>query len=297
MSCATPVLSSGPFGHVPETAGHVAEIAGHDPETAGHLRPKYAAAIILLLSTLKPALPGLLSRLDTLSLGPDWAHVELKFKELTVPSRDQDAPEPLNETELKPLENRSKQVAGKLLGKRILWVDDNFPQANSKEIAALRSLGLAIDTFKSTDDALAVLTRQGYDLVITDMRQASDDFAGKRLLNGMCEANILTPGIIYSYRFDSATGVPRNAAGTSWNRAHLFQLIFDIAELEFPPARCRPNWCTPTSTEPECQRPSPQASGYESLNAPTPPAPISPTSTVGEALPRPSTKPSNLKDK
>lgn len=44
MSCATPVLSSGPFGHVPETAGHVAEIAGHDPETAGHLRPKYAPA-------------------------------------------------------------------------------------------------------------------------------------------------------------------------------------------------------------------------------------------------------------
>lgn len=42
MSCATPVLSSGPFGHVPETAGHIAEIAGHDPETAGHLRPKYA---------------------------------------------------------------------------------------------------------------------------------------------------------------------------------------------------------------------------------------------------------------
>jgi hypothetical protein len=44
MLCATPVLSSGPFGHVPETAGHVADIAGHDRETAGHLRPKYAHA-------------------------------------------------------------------------------------------------------------------------------------------------------------------------------------------------------------------------------------------------------------
>jgi len=42
MSCATPILLSGPLGHVPETAGHVAEIAGHDPETAGHLHPKYA---------------------------------------------------------------------------------------------------------------------------------------------------------------------------------------------------------------------------------------------------------------
>jgi hypothetical protein len=43
MSCATPILPSGPLGHVPEMSGHVAEIAGHDPEKAGHVRPKYAA--------------------------------------------------------------------------------------------------------------------------------------------------------------------------------------------------------------------------------------------------------------
>ncbi|MEM5327800.1 hypothetical protein VSR34_14525, partial [Paraburkholderia sp. JHI2823] len=42
MSCATPILPSGPLGHVPEMTGHVAEIAGHDPETAGHVHPKYA---------------------------------------------------------------------------------------------------------------------------------------------------------------------------------------------------------------------------------------------------------------
>ena len=42
MSCATPILPSGPLGHVPEMTGHVAEIAGHHPEAAGHVRPKYA---------------------------------------------------------------------------------------------------------------------------------------------------------------------------------------------------------------------------------------------------------------
>jgi hypothetical protein len=42
MSCATPILPSGPLGHVPEMPGHVTEIAGHHPETAGHVRPKYA---------------------------------------------------------------------------------------------------------------------------------------------------------------------------------------------------------------------------------------------------------------
>ncbi|MEF9406812.1 hypothetical protein B7R77_07665 [Ralstonia solanacearum K60] len=35
MSCATPILPSGPLGHVPE-------IVGHDPETVGHVAPKYA---------------------------------------------------------------------------------------------------------------------------------------------------------------------------------------------------------------------------------------------------------------
>ncbi|MDN7521161.1 glycosyltransferase, partial [Burkholderia sp. AU45251] len=44
MSCATPILPSGPLRHVPEMTGHVAEIAGHDPETAGHVGPKYAAS-------------------------------------------------------------------------------------------------------------------------------------------------------------------------------------------------------------------------------------------------------------
>ncbi|MFP4894772.1 hypothetical protein, partial [Paraburkholderia sp. EG304] len=44
MSCATPILPSGPLGHVPEMTGHVAEIPGHDPETAGHVHPKYAVS-------------------------------------------------------------------------------------------------------------------------------------------------------------------------------------------------------------------------------------------------------------
>ncbi|AZU59722.1 amino acid-binding protein (plasmid) [Ralstonia solanacearum] len=42
MSCATPILPSGPLGHVAEMTGHVPEIVGHVPETAGHVAPKYA---------------------------------------------------------------------------------------------------------------------------------------------------------------------------------------------------------------------------------------------------------------
>ncbi|WP_408119492.1 2-oxoglutarate dehydrogenase component E1 family protein [Caballeronia grimmiae] len=98
MSCATPVLPSGSFGHVPETAGHVAEIAGHDPETAGHvaeiaghdpetaghLRPKYAltAAITRVPQnvSLHPIVASMLARWqDTVASedrSADWRFAE-----------------------------------------------------------------------------------------------------------------------------------------------------------------------------------------------------------------------------
>ena len=75
MSCATPVLPSGSFGHVPETAGHVAEIAGHDPETAGHLRPKYAAGT--LLSVLDDVSTELI---DVHAVWPKVAHLRPKVR-------------------------------------------------------------------------------------------------------------------------------------------------------------------------------------------------------------------------
>jgi hypothetical protein len=47
ISCATPILPSGPLG-APEMTGHAAEIAGHHPETGGHFRPKYARMLSCL---------------------------------------------------------------------------------------------------------------------------------------------------------------------------------------------------------------------------------------------------------
>jgi hypothetical protein len=58
MSCATPILPSGPPGHVPEILGHVAEIAGHHPETAGHVRPKYAHFAVTAYGDDKTSCPG-----------------------------------------------------------------------------------------------------------------------------------------------------------------------------------------------------------------------------------------------
>lgn len=206
---------------------------------------------VVLFKAIAPAIPGLLANVESLSLGSEWAHVEVKFRELTEPSSD---PRVLKEAELKPLQARAKQVAPKIEGKRILWVDEHFPSANEKEIAVLTGLGFTIDTVTKTDTALAELDKRGYDLLITNMLRDGDNFAGVKLLDKMCATHIYVPGIIYTWGFDTATGVPLNAVGVAFTRARMFQLIFDIAELGFPKPMCLPNSCTAdTMNTPACQ--------------------------------------------
>jgi hypothetical protein len=62
---------------------------------------------------------------------------------------------------------------------------------------------------------------------------------------------LLVPGIIHSWGLDSSTGIPVNAAHAT-NRATLFHLIFDEAELGSPRAQCKPNFCTSDSHEQAC---------------------------------------------
>ncbi|MEX3983988.1 hypothetical protein AB4Y45_33925 [Paraburkholderia sp. EG287A] len=209
-----------------------------------------AAAFVFIL--LRPVLPALLSHLDSIAIGPEWAHIELSFRGLTEASPNvgsaEHSPAPLTEAELKPLQARAIQVAAKITGRRILWVDNRIPD---KEYAALTSVGFTLDVVNSTEAALARLDQQGYDLMVTNMRRKEDEFAGVTLLNAMCQRHIYVPGIIYSWGFDPATGVPINAAHAQ-NRAELLQLVFDAAELGFPKARCEPNFCTTGSTDPAC---------------------------------------------
>lgn len=60
---------------------------------------------------------------------------------------------------------------------RILWVDDH-PKNNSFLIAALEERGVRVDTALSTDEALARLGQQPYDVVISDMQRPESAKAG-----------------------------------------------------------------------------------------------------------------------
>ena len=79
----------------------------------------------------------------------------------------------------------------------VLWVDDR-PDNNRFERQALEAFGVRFALATSTDDALAQLQRQHFDLVVSDMERHPDRRAGYTLLDVMREHDDKTPVIIYA---------------------------------------------------------------------------------------------------
>lgn len=89
------------------------------------------------------------------------------------------------------------RVIRRLQGSRILWVDDR-PGNNIFERQALEALGVNIDLATSTEEALQIVRRRSYDLIISDMGRPRDEKAGYTLLGQLREAGNMTPFVIYS---------------------------------------------------------------------------------------------------
>lgn len=88
-------------------------------------------------------------------------------------------------------------VYDNLIGKRVLWVDDN-PDNNELVARALRRLGLDVEQVTSTETALGNMERSHYDLVISDMGRGSDMQAGYRLLHAIRERGSDVPFAIFA---------------------------------------------------------------------------------------------------
>ena len=73
--------------------------------------------------------------------------------------------------------NRAKQHLDIFRGAQILWVDD-YPENNLNERRMLRRLKAETGTAKSTEDALDILSRGDYDLVISDMARGEKATTG-----------------------------------------------------------------------------------------------------------------------
>jgi CheY-like chemotaxis protein len=79
----------------------------------------------------------------------------------------------------------------------VLWVDDR-PNNNVRERRALEALGMDIVIATSTEDGLAKIQSQKFDVVISDMGRPPDPQAGYTLLERIRALGNSTPFVIYA---------------------------------------------------------------------------------------------------
>jgi CheY-like chemotaxis protein len=88
-------------------------------------------------------------------------------------------------------------TANNLIGKSILWVDDN-PSNNELAVRALRKLNLDVEQATSTEQALSAMQRRHFDLIISDMGRGSDMRAGYGLLKSLRDQANQVPFLIFA---------------------------------------------------------------------------------------------------
>jgi hypothetical protein len=79
---------------------------------------------------------------------------------------------------------RAQRVSPVLRGARALWVDGNHPR-NHQLRKVLSSFKVTVDQAGDTDEALKLLRRHEYNVVISDIKRGSDDRAGINMVERM----------------------------------------------------------------------------------------------------------------
>lgn len=155
----------------------------------------------------------------------------------------------------------SPQSGNRMIGKSVLWVDDN-PRNNRLAMIALRRLQLDVEQVLSTEEALAHLQRRPYDLVISDMGRGSNLRAGYDLLDLLRGHGDTVPFFIFSssdkpeHRKEAAA---RGAQLSTNDMIELVDKVIDILTAEpqaegqttdRPPTKWPPTERPPTGTIP-----------------------------------------------
>jgi CheY-like chemotaxis protein len=89
------------------------------------------------------------------------------------------------------------ETADRLVGKAILWVDDN-PANNELAVRALRKLQVDVGQVTTTEAGLAALRNRHFDLIISDMGRGSNMTAGYELLEAVRKHNDHIPFLIFA---------------------------------------------------------------------------------------------------
>lgn len=125
---------------------------------------------------------------------------------------------------------RAQHVWPVIRGARILWADDQ-PQRNKQLIEILLSFGATVDKALDTNEALTLLRRHQYDMVISDIERQQDEDAGSKMVSEMVARGIYRWTIFYVVR-DSLPDVPRYGFNITNRPDHLLHFVMDVLERE-----------------------------------------------------------------
>jgi CheY-like chemotaxis protein len=137
---------------------------------------------------------------------------------------------PVNEKQILITASSSQTIS--LVGKKILWVDDN-PDNNVSERRALEALGLSFALAESTEQALRYLDTTSVDAVISDFKRKDDSQGGYTLLERLKERNLRIPYIIYTGSASpelEAEAKKRGALGETNRPTRLFELVIEALQ-------------------------------------------------------------------
>ena len=134
-----------------------------------------------------------------------------------------------NEVSRSQVARRAARIQTVIVGAAVLLVND-FPSEISHVIEVLSDLGLKVQVVRSTSEAIAVLSRQRFHAVISDMARDGIEDEGLRLLKRMREMQIDVPIVFTVGRFDPARGTPPFAFGITNRVDECLNLLFDVLE-------------------------------------------------------------------
>jgi CheY-like chemotaxis protein len=115
-----------------------------------------------------------------------------------------------------------------------LWVDDN-PSNNIFERQSLGALGVSFVLATSTDEALDLLAKRKFDIIISDMGRPPDPRAGYTLLEKLRSSGNRTPFVIYAGSNapeHKAEARSRGAIGSTNRASELFAYVLGALNRE-----------------------------------------------------------------
>ncbi len=135
----------------------------------------------------------------------------------------------VSEDQARLVMDRASRHLALLQGARILWVDD-VPENNFNEIKMFHQLRADVETAKSTEEAVARISKQAYDIVLSDLRRGDDGAAGLKMLHQLTSTHPDLPVVFYVGEVQPEKGVPPFAVGLTNRPDELLHLVLDVLE-------------------------------------------------------------------